>query len=143
MRAPRVLREWQKPAKSEVVCDCCGGIIEKGESYIRQDMMDPDTKEKWIWRSHVACESLTQFLPKKYHEQGFTGEEFVKFTMDHARSRHCNGCPFYYKEAACKAKRSAQYCASYVESWIREGIRRKNESPKVSNDLKDIGGMMK
>lgn len=143
MKAPKVLREWIKPSRNENICDCCGGVINVGERYVRQDLIDPDTKEKWIWRSHVECDNLTLHLPKRFHLEGFTKGDFVSFTMSYANQRHCNGCPYYYKDAVCKSQRSAHHCAPYVRKWIEEGIRRKMDKPKVSNSPEDIGDMMR
>lgn len=145
MRVPKVVREWIKPSRNENTCDCCGGIINVGERYVRQDLMDPDTKEKWIWRSHINCDNLTLFLPKRFHLEGFTKEDFISFVMNHANQKHCNGCPYYYKDAVCKSQKNAQHCAPYVEHWIRQGLIRKAQKANIkkSNDLKDIGEMMK
>lgn len=115
---PRILRQFTSNAKRELRCDCCGEEIGRGVKYLRQDLLDAQDNQKYIWRAHIACDSLTKWLPERYHREGFTKDEFISWVRDRIENRRCWGCPLFRDRERCSKIRGLQHCIPYIDSYF-------------------------
>lgn len=52
------IHEERPTARKPHPCNACGGVIGKGDRYLRQ--VNVDGGDKWVWRAHLLCEAIVR-----------------------------------------------------------------------------------
>ena len=78
------IKELHPVARKPHRCDWCGGIIEKGEEYVR-NTLKYDNEAPYDWCSHKDCEEIVRVLDMSQvcaDSDGISADDFEEIVYD-------------------------------------------------------------
>lgn len=80
------LKDRNVTARKQYRCMFCGGIIEKGEEYNRQTVVNDGDIYDCICHKH--CISLISLLDMDDYGEGYTDDIFVEYVQEYVKDKH-------------------------------------------------------
>lgn len=77
-----IIKTINPKARKQHVCDYCNSVIEIGETYENQTIVN--SSSLYVWKNHLKCKEIADFLNMfdETYGEGLTSDDFHEFIRD-------------------------------------------------------------
>lgn len=116
---PEILIDTKRKSRKSHICDYCGDVIQKGETYDYAKLKSEYSEGIYEWKSHEKCSFIASQLWSYIDpDDGMTQEDFEEGCRDFCRVFLCPQCPDADNEVE-ECKLDKQYCIDKIYGHLQ------------------------